>query len=124
MHERTVGTLSANGIELRDFASLNSFFDFRTLTQAEVGLVFRDSFLEQDGANQRLFTAGPAGKPHFDLPAFALHRLIQAGVGEAETLRLDTYSEPGLFYSFRRATHRGEPSYGRQISMIGLAPKS
>ncbi|RYH05056.1 MAG: polyphenol oxidase, partial [Alphaproteobacteria bacterium] len=24
------------------------------------------------------------------------------------------------FYSFRRATHRGEPAYGRQIALIGL----
>jgi len=46
VHERTVGTLSANGIELRDFSSLNQFFDFRTLTNAEVGLVFRNSFLD------------------------------------------------------------------------------
>ena len=45
VHERTVGTLSANGIELRDFSSLNEFFDFRTLTNVEVGLVFRDKFL-------------------------------------------------------------------------------
>jgi hypothetical protein len=46
VHARTVGILSANGIELRDFSSLNRFFDFRTLTNAEVGLVFRDSFLD------------------------------------------------------------------------------
>ena len=46
VHASTVGTLSANGIELRDFSSLNEFFDFRTLTNAEVGLVFRDSFLD------------------------------------------------------------------------------
>jgi hypothetical protein len=45
VHERTVGTISANGIELRDFASVNSTFDFRTFTQTEVGLVVRDSFL-------------------------------------------------------------------------------
>lgn len=90
----------------------------------EVDEGFKDQFLEQNGANGRFFVAGPAGKPHFDLPGFALHRLVLAGVGEAETLRLDTYSEPDRFYSFRRSTHRGEPSYGRQISMIGLPAKS
>lgn len=88
----------------------------------EVDEDFRARFLEQDGDNQRFFVAGPTGKPNFDLPAFALHRLIQAGVGQAETVRLDTYAEPERFYSYRRSTHRGEPSYGRQISMIGLAP--
>ena len=28
------------------------------------------------------------------------------------------------FFSYRRATHRGEPDYGRQISLIGLAAPS
>jgi len=32
----------------------------------------------------------------------------------------DTYFQPARFFSFRRATH-GEPGYGRQISLIGLA---
>ena len=35
-------------------------------------------------------------------------------------LGLDTYADPGRFFSFRRSTHRGEPDYGRQISLIGL----
>ena len=38
----------------------------------------------------------------------------------AEALGLDTYSEPDRFFSYRRATHRGEPDYGRQISLIAL----
>jgi hypothetical protein len=44
VHELTVGTLSANGITLRDFASDNQVFDLRALTKKEVGLEFRDSF--------------------------------------------------------------------------------
>jgi hypothetical protein len=44
VHERTVGTISANGIELRDFASVNTVYDFRSLTMTQVGLVFRDNF--------------------------------------------------------------------------------
>jgi hypothetical protein len=43
-HERTLGTVSANGIELRDFSSDNKFTDLRNSTQREVGLVFRDNF--------------------------------------------------------------------------------
>ncbi len=31
------------------------------------------------------------------------------------------YTQEDRFFSFRRATHRNEPSYGRQISLIGLA---
>ena len=33
---------------------------------------------------------------------------------------LDTYPDADRFFSFRRATHRGEPDYGRQISLIGI----
>ena len=37
-----------------------------------------------------------------------------------EALGEDTYSQPERFFSYRRATHRGEPDYGRQISLIAL----
>ena len=43
------------------------------------------------------------------------------GVGKVEALGLDTYAEPDRFYSYRRATHRGEADYGRQLSAIALA---
>jgi copper oxidase (laccase) domain-containing protein len=41
-------------------------------------------------------------------------------VTRAEALGLDTYADPDRFYSYRRATHKGEPDYGRQISLIAL----
>ena len=90
----------------------------------EVDEAFRDRFIEQDQSNTRFFVPGPAGKPHFDLPGYILQRLNDAGIARADALRLDTYSDPDRFYSFRRSTHRDEPSYGRQISMIGLPAKS
>jgi YfiH family protein len=85
----------------------------------EVDEAFRDRFIKQDQANARFFTKGTAGKPHFDLPAYVAHRLTAAGV-QADVLGLDTYAEPDRFFSYRRATHRGEADYGRQISLIGL----
>ena len=75
---------------------------------------------ENAAAGKRFFVDGPAGKPHFDLEAYVVHRLIAAGVGEVEALNLDTYGDEDRFYSFRRATHRGEADYGRQVSLIGL----
>jgi len=86
----------------------------------EVDEAFRRRFLGEDEANARFFLAGPAGTPHFDLPGYVRHRLLAAGVGEVEMLHLDTYSDDDRFFSYRRATHRGEPDYGRQISMIGI----
>lgn len=87
----------------------------------EVDEDFRARFLSEDEANRRFFEPGPAGKPHFDLSSYVRHRLLAAGLGEVEVLHLDTYAQPDRFFSYRRSTHRGEPSYGRQISLIGLA---
>jgi YfiH family protein len=86
----------------------------------EVDDAFRDRFLDQAPSNARFFVDGPTKKPHFGLADYILHRLSAAGVRQAEALRFDTYSDPDRFYSYRRSTHRNEPSYGRQISMIGL----
>ena len=86
----------------------------------EVDDAFRAHFVADDPDNQRFFTDGPAEKPHFNLEDYVVHRLLAAGVGEVEALNLDTYADAERFYSFRRATHRREPDYGRQVSLIGL----
>lgn len=86
----------------------------------EVDGAFRQGFVDADPANLRFFTDGRPGHFHFDLEAYVAARLERAGVGRVARLGLDTYSAPERFYSYRRATHRGEPNYGRQISLIGL----
>ena len=83
----------------------------------EVDQAFRARFDETDEA---FFLAGRPGHWQFDLEGYAAMRLWRAGIGEVERLGLDTYPDAERFYSFRRATHRGEPNYGRQISLIGL----
>jgi YfiH family protein len=86
----------------------------------EVDHAFRDRITAVDAENGRFFSDGPAGKPHFNLEAFVAARLAAAGVTRVEALGLDTYADPERFYSYRRATHLGEPTYGRQVSLIGL----
>ena len=86
----------------------------------EVDDAFLRRFEEVDPANERFFSPARAGHHHFDLEAYVAHRLATAGVARVEALGLDTYAQADRFYSFRRATHRGEPDYGRQISLIGL----
>ena len=49
-----------------------------------------------------------------------LSRLAAAGLGQVEALGEDTYSQPERFFSYRRATHRGEADYGRQVTLIAL----
>jgi YfiH family protein len=87
----------------------------------EVDQAFRARFVEADAGNERFFAAGPAGKPHFDLEAYVVHRLLAAGIGEVKALNLDTYADSDRFYSYRRATHRDEADYGRQLSAIAIA---
>jgi YfiH family protein len=90
----------------------------------EVDRTFLDRFTREDPDNERFFAEGPSGRPHFDLESYLLARLAAAGLGRVEALGEDTYAGADRFYSYRRATHRGEPSYGRQLSLIGLPPVS
>ena len=89
-------------------------------TSYEVDDGFAKRFEEADPANERFFGAGRPGHLQFDLEGYVAARLAGAGITRVDALGLDTYGDDQRFYSFRRATHRGEPDYGRQISLIGL----
>jgi YfiH family protein len=84
----------------------------------EVDDGFRARFTDADDA---FFAPGRPGHWQFDLAGYAAARLERAGVGRVDRLGLDTYADAERFFSYRRATHRGEPGYGRQISLVGLA---
>jgi polyphenol oxidase len=87
----------------------------------EVDAGFLEQFCESNRENERFFGDGQR-KDHFqfDLEGYVAARLAEAGIRTVEAMGLDTYSQPGRFFSFRRATHLGEPNYGRQMSVIGL----
>lgn len=90
-------------------------------TSYEVGRGFVAAFAAA-GEDVRLFFA-PSRKPDhsmFDLNSYIAERAARAGVGQFEDLALDTYACEQRFYSYRRATHRKEPDYGRLISAIVL----
>lgn len=93
-----------------------------TISQAayEVGPEFLDRFRAEDEASTRFFANGTGDRLLFDLPGYGLHRLRQAGVGQAEWTGHCTYRDPERFYSFRRTTHAGEADYGRLIATIRL----
>lgn len=86
----------------------------------EVDSGFEARFLEQAAENERFFRAGREGHSWFDLEGYVASRLRDAGLGKVGMLGEDTYAQEERFYSFRRATHRKEPGYGRQISLIAL----
>ena len=86
----------------------------------EVDSGFLVRLCADDPANRQFFAEGQPGHAWFDLEGYVAARLESAGIGAVGRLRLDTYPDPARFFSFRRATHLGEPDYGRQISLIGL----
>ncbi|HRP78753.1 MAG TPA: peptidoglycan editing factor PgeF [Aquamicrobium sp.] len=86
----------------------------------EVGPEFVARFSAESAENERYFT--PSAKPGhslFDLNRYTLDRLARAGIAAHGTGNC-TYADEARFYSYRRATHRGEGDYGRQISAIVL----
>ena len=87
----------------------------------EVGADFQDRFDQQAPGSARFFAPGAAAdKRLFDLPAFVLWRLEQAGVGDAVWTGDDTRTEAARFYSNRRAYLNGEADFGRLMSAISL----
>ena len=94
------------------------------LADAQAGVVgadFQERFEHHDPGSDRFFAPGEAtDKRLFDLPAFVLWRLEQAGVGEAGWTGDDTRTDATRFYSNRRAYLNGEPDFGRLMSAISL----
>jgi polyphenol oxidase len=89
----------------------------------EVGPDFVAQFLDRGEANARFFRpSAREGHSMFDLPGYIGARLDAAGVGEFADLGLCTYADEDRFYSYRRATHRREPDYGRLVAAIALTP--
>ncbi|WP_374525266.1 peptidoglycan editing factor PgeF [Sphingopyxis sp.] len=87
----------------------------------EVDAAFVDRFVADNPANERFFAAGKPGHAMFDIAAYVAARLAAAGVTRIAIGGQDTYAEEVDYFSYRRACHRQENSYGRQISVIGLA---
>lgn len=87
----------------------------------EVDAAFVQRFLDADPGNERFFAdGGRPGHAQFDIEAYVAARLAAAGVQRIEMLGQDTYAQPDRFFSYRRSCHKGEPGYGRQISLIGV----
>ena len=87
----------------------------------EVGQDFFDTFVERSTSFQNYFSKGINEKKYFfNLPEFALDRLYNLEVLDAEWIGNCTYHESDKFYSYRRSQHLGELDYGRQISTIKI----
>ena len=87
----------------------------------QVGPEFLDTFMEEDQESDPFFRDDSVtGRFQFDLPGYVEHRLRRIGPHRITNSNLCTYSEEAHFFSYRRATHRNESDYGRQISAISM----
>jgi YfiH family protein len=85
----------------------------------EVGPEFPAPFLERAAENRAFFA--PAQRPGhflFDLGGYVGRDLEQAGIGTVGTIAFDSCADESLLFSYRRATLRGEPDFGRGLSAI------
>ncbi|GAA6193864.1 peptidoglycan editing factor PgeF [Phaeobacter sp. NW0010-22] len=116
--EATIDAMEALGAQRADIiATVGPTISQRAY---EVGPEFLDYFKAESQDNTRFFANGTGDRMLFDLPAYGVHRLRSAGVGDASWIRHCTYSDPDRFFSYRRATHAKEADYGRLISTIRL----
>ncbi|PZN97639.1 MAG: peptidoglycan editing factor PgeF [Alphaproteobacteria bacterium] len=86
----------------------------------EVDAGFQARFVAEDAAHDGFFSGGRPGRFQFDLEGFVAMRLANAGVRTVVAPGIDTYPDDGRWFSYRRTTHRTEPDYGRQVSLIAL----
>lgn len=86
----------------------------------EVDDGFVQRFCDDDPANEMFFAANKPGHAMFDIAAYVAARLAKAGLKRIAITGQDTYAEGDKYFSYRRACHNQENSYGRQLSVICL----
>jgi YfiH family protein len=85
----------------------------------EVSEAFAEPFLAESLENERFFKcARREGHLMFDLAGYCAARMAGLGVEQVFIKDLDTFYNEEDFFSYRRATHRKEDNYGRQISVV------
>ena len=136
--DREVGVIGAahagwkgahGGVLENTVAAMESLGARRSAIAAAIGpTIAQPSYEVDDGFRNRFpaeahrfFLPGREGHWQFDLPSYCRALLGAAGVGVVADLACDTYAMEDRYYSFRRATHRNEANYGRQLSIIALA---
>ena len=91
-------------------------------TSYEVGPEFPAPFLARNPRDEDLFTpAEREGHALFDITGYVARRLSGLGLAALGATGGDTCAEASRFFSYRRSVHRGEPDYGRNISIVALA---
>lgn len=74
----------------------------------EVQSDMRNLFLDRDKDNERFFTPCAGERWLFDPEAFVRHRLDLIGVKNVSFSGIDTYTNPELYFSYRRCRRQGQ----------------
>ena len=87
----------------------------------EVQNDMRNLFLDRDKDNERFFTPCAGERWLCDLEAFVRHRLDLIGIKNVSFSGIDTYTNPELYFSYRRCRHLGQIAVKDDIP-IELSP--
>ena len=109
------------GVTDSAIAAMESLGAQRSRIVAAIGPCISQANYETGPEFQARFDARYFAGRHFDLERYVADRLAAAGVAHVARLSVCTYARADDFFSYRRATHRGEQDYGRQVSAIVLA---
>jgi YfiH family protein len=116
----TIATLEALGAQRSEMIAAIGPAIFQD--SYEVDDVFYQEFLTEHQDNRTYFkSAQREGHYLFNLPSYVIAKLKAERISQIERIELDTYQNDDLFFSYRRACHRGESDFGNQISAIMLA---
>ncbi|MBP3546207.1 MAG: peptidoglycan editing factor PgeF [Alphaproteobacteria bacterium] len=84
----------------------------------------RDMFLAQSNENQQFFTQIGDGKYLCNLEEYVKYRVKLLGINNIFTSGIDTYSNPDLYFSYRRSCHQNlikqAGDFGIELSTICL----
>ena len=87
----------------------------------EVDKNFQRMFIEKNIKYSKFFRYKNKKKSYFNLRALINYQLSELGLKKIYNINRDTYSSENLFFSHRRATHKGEKTTGRLINLISLS---
>ena len=86
----------------------------------EVDKNFQQKFIKKNLKYAKFFRNKNAIKSYFNLRALINYQLSELGLKKIHNINRDTYSNDNLFFSHRRATHKGQKTTGRLINLISL----
>ena len=112
---------AAGGVTDSAIAAMERLGAKRSRIAAAIGPCISQANYETGPEFRERFDARFFSGRHFDLESYVAERLESAGIGRVARVSACTYAREADFFSYRRATHRGEKDYGRQISAIVLA---